>query len=59
MVFDGKNLGFMEKVTLGGHFAGASTDSETFVLEDLEFIDIGGFNVGEPGRTGIGDNGFD
>lgn len=58
MVIDRENFGLMEKVTLGGHFAGTSTDSKAFILENLEFIAVGSFNVRKPGGTGIGDNGL-
>ena len=58
MIIDGEDLGFVEEVTLGGHFAGTSTDSKAFILENLEFIAVGSFNVRKPGRTGIGDDGL-
>ena len=58
VVINGENFGLMEKVTLGGHFAGTSTDSKAFILENLEFITVGRFNIREPCRTGICDDGF-
>ena len=47
MIIDGEDLGFVEEVTLGGHFAGTSTDSKAFILENLEFITVGRFNIRE------------
>ena len=46
MIIDGEDLGFVEEVTLGGHFAGTSTGSKAFILENLEFITVGRFNIG-------------
>ena len=51
MVINRENFGLMEKVTLGGHFAGTSTDSKAFILDNLEFIAVGSFNVRKPGGT--------
>jgi hypothetical protein len=54
VVIDRENFGLKKKVTLGGHFAGTSADSKAFILENLEFIAVGSFNVRKPGVSNSG-----
>lgn len=43
---------------MGGHISGTSKDSKAFILEGMEFITVGSFDVRKPGRIGIGYKGF-
>ena len=53
MIFDRKDFSFMEKVALGGHFAGTSTNSKGLILESLKFFNVRNGGVREPNRGGI------
>ena len=59
VIADRENRRLCMKMIDAGHLHAACGDSEGGVLNRLEFIYGGRLGVGEPGRGGIGVEGFD
>ena len=59
MVFHGEDLGLGVKMIYGGHLHASRGYTEGLVLEGLEFKDGRGGSIGEPGGSGIGEEGTD
>ena len=59
VVFDWEDGRLCVKMSNAGHLHAAGCDTEGRVLECLESIDVGGFEVGEPDGISVGDEGAD
>ena len=59
MVINWENGSFCVKMPNGGHLHATGGYSEGGILNCLEFLDVGGFTVGEPDRGSIGEKGSD
>ena len=57
MVINWENGSFCVKMPNGGHLHATGGYSEGGILNYLEFLDVGGFTVGEPDRGSIHEKG--